>query len=257
MFSRSGAIKREPENGLLTLSGSHRQKHYRPVRLFGHIMSLEFNRHSLHQTDFSHRHTALADGTAGFHISCLVGRIIIVIPMVYLLVTAKHLPSNLAFLNLICALALAIGYSLAGKLKFHFDIRKTFTSIAIRASLGRSRKLKRAIENGIDVNESHIDGRTALMLAARNCKVENVRLLIEAGANITAIDHDGNTALIWASVLGNIKILQMLIDAGSDINAKNHEGKTALDIALPPGFMNKRAIGLLSRHGALKGNELQ
>ena len=189
--------------------------------------------------------------------SSAIGSIIIAIPVVYLLATAKHLPSNPAFLNLTCALALAIGYSLAGKLKFYFDIRKTFTSIAIRASLGRSRKLERAIENGIDVNEPHIDGRTALMLAARNCKVENVRLLIEAGANITAIDHDGNTALIWASVLGNIKILQMLIDAGSDINAKNHEGKTALDIALPPGFMNKRAIGLLTQHGALKGNELQ
>jgi ankyrin repeat protein len=186
-----------------------------------------------------------------------IGSIIIAIPMVYLLATAKHFPLNLAFLNLICALALTIGYSIAGKLKHYFDIRRTFTSTAIRASFGRSIKLKRAIENGIDVNESHVDGVTALMLAARNCKVENVRLLIEAGANIRAIDHNGNTVLIWASVLGNIKILQMLIDAGSDINAKNRKGETALDIASSFGFMNKRAIGLLSQYGALKGNELQ
>jgi hypothetical protein len=66
MFSRVGAIKREPENGLPTLSGSHLQKHSRPVRLFGHSLSLEFNLHSLHQTDFFNRQTALAHGTSGF-----------------------------------------------------------------------------------------------------------------------------------------------------------------------------------------------
>lgn len=184
-----------------------------------------------------------------------IGIIMILIPFGYLLITAKDLPLNLVFLNLTCALTLTIGYSIAGKLKVYLDIRREFTSTAIRVSLGRSRTLKRSIENRLDVNEPHVDGRTGLMLAARNCKVENVRLLIEAGANIRAIDHDGNTALIWASVLGNIKILQMLIDAGSDVNAKNHKGETALDIA-SSGHMNKRAIELLSQHGALKGSEL-
>src|SRR5262249_13400644 len=143
---------------------------------------------------------------------------------------AKNLPLNLVVLNLICVLALLIGYSIAIDLKSYLDTRR-FTSTAVIASLGTSRKLKRAIENGIDVNEPHIDGRTALMLAARNFKIENVKLLIEAGANIRANDHLGNTALIWASVIGNRRILQMLIDAGSDINARNHNGETALDIA--------------------------
>ena len=186
-----------------------------------------------------------------------IGNAIGLIPFAYLLITAKNLPLNLIFLNLICGLASIIGYGIAIDLKRDFDIRRTFTSTAIRASLGKSKKLQRAIENGVDANEPHTDGRTALMLAARNCRVENVRLLIIAGANIRATDHDGNTALIWASVIGNIRILQMLIDAGSDINAKNHNGETALDIA-SYGYMNKkRAIGLLSQHGALKGNELQ
>ncbi|HEY7181165.1 MAG TPA: ankyrin repeat domain-containing protein [Blastocatellia bacterium] len=207
-------------------------------------------------------HTVAAIGSAMLGvIGGIIGGIIVLIPVVYLLMNARRLPLNLAFLNLICVLALYIGYGNAIDLKRSLDIRRTFTSTTIRASLGKSRKLKRAIENGIDVNEPHTDWRTALMLAARNGKVENVRQLIEAGANIRAIDHDGNTALIWASVLGNIKILQMLIDAGSEINAKNHKGETALDIASatvsPAGFRNKRAMGLLSQHGALKGNELQ
>jgi len=185
-----------------------------------------------------------------------IGTVIIAIPFAYLMITAKNLPLNLIFLNLICGLALFIGYGIAIDLKRDFDIRRTFTSTAIRASLGKSKKLKRAIENGVDVNEPHTDGRTALMLAARNFRAENVRLLIEAGTNIRATDHDGNTALIWASVIGDRRILQMFIDAGSDINAKNHKGETALDIA-SSGYMNKRTIGLLSQHGALKGNELQ
>jgi hypothetical protein len=207
-------------------------------------------------------HTVAALGSAMLGvIGGIIGGIIVMIPVVYLLMNARRLPLNLAFLNLICILALYIGYGSAIDLKRSLDIRRAFTATAIRASLGKSRKLKRAIENGIDVNESHIDGQTALMLAARNGKVENVRLLIEAGANVRAIDHDGNTALILASALGHTKILPMLIDAGSDINAKNHKGETALDIASSPvsplGFRNKRAIGLLSQHGALKGNELQ
>jgi hypothetical protein len=185
-----------------------------------------------------------------------IGTTIILIPFAYLMITAKHLPLNLIFLNLIYGLAPFIGYDIAINLKRDFDIRRTFTSTAIRASLGKSKKLKRAIENGVDVNEPHTDGRTALMLAARNFRIENVRLLIEAGANIRATDHDGNTALIWASVIGNRRILLMLITAGSDINAKNHKGETALDIA-SLGYLNKRTIGLLSQHGALRGNELQ
>src|SRR5262249_15987278 len=159
-----------------------------------------------------------------------MGIIIFLIPMAYLLWAPKNLPLNLGVPNLICAFALFIGYIIAIDLKSYLDARK-FTSAAVIASLGTSRKLKRVIGNGIDVNEPHIDGRTALMFGGSNFKVENVRLLIEAGANIRAIDHVGNTALIWASVIGNIRILQMLIDAGSDINAKNHKGETALDIA--------------------------
>lgn len=75
MFSRVGAIKREPENGLPTLSGSLRQSQSRPVRLFGHSLRLELNLHSLHQTDFFHRHTALTEGASGFHVACLDGGI--------------------------------------------------------------------------------------------------------------------------------------------------------------------------------------
>ena len=221
---------------------------YRPFieNVTDKLFPLEKIRHKLRLSDFAALVTAMLS---------TIGSIIFLIPMAYLLGTPKNLPLNLRVPNLICALALAIGYIIAIDLKRYLDIRK-FASAAIRASLGKSRKLKRAIENGIDVNESHIDGRTALMLAARNFKVENVRLLIEAGSNISAIDHNGNTALIWASVIGNLRILQMLIDAGSDINAKNHKGETALDIA-SSGYSMRRQIRLLSQHGALKGNELQ
>src|SRR5262245_8759280 len=66
VFTRRRHKEREPENGLPTLSGSHRQKHSHPVRLSGHSLSLEVDLHSFNQTDFFHRHTALAHCTSGF-----------------------------------------------------------------------------------------------------------------------------------------------------------------------------------------------
>ena len=75
--SRSGImkLKRKPENGLPPLSGSYRQNHSHFVRLLGHSLSLEVDLHSLHQTDFFHRHTALAHDTSGFRVACLDGGI--------------------------------------------------------------------------------------------------------------------------------------------------------------------------------------
>ncbi|HKC89200.1 MAG TPA: hypothetical protein VKG02_24665, partial [Blastocatellia bacterium] len=59
-----------------------------------------------------------------------IGTVIIAIPFAYLMITAKNLPLNLIFLNLICGLALFIGYGIAIDLKRDFDIRRTFTSTA-------------------------------------------------------------------------------------------------------------------------------
>jgi hypothetical protein len=102
-------------------------------------------------------------------VTCFV---FISIPIIYLLITSKKLPLSLVNLNLISVLALVVGYFLTSNLNSYLEKRKNEPSL-IRASLGNNKTLKRMIESRIDVNESDINGQTALMFAAFNCKVEN------------------------------------------------------------------------------------
>ena len=54
------------------------------------------------------------------------------------------------------------------------------------------------------------DGQTALMLAAENGKLHNVRALIMAGADVNARDKDGQTALMLAKENDEPAIVRLL-----------------------------------------------
>ena len=51
---------------------------------------------------------------------------------------------------------------------------------------GSSHCVKLLLDAGADVNEPAVNGRTALMHAARDGNVNSVKLLIEAGADVNA-----------------------------------------------------------------------
>lgn len=89
-------------------------------------------------------------------------------------------------------------------------------------------EVRKAIENGVDVNGKYKYGRTALMMAIKNKSSDIAMLLIENGANVNAKDATGGTALMTAAFYNCLEIAKLLIDEGVDTDAKDMYGMTAL-----------------------------
>lgn len=78
------------------------------------------------------------------------------------------------------------------------------------------------------IEEEDVDGRTPLLLAAINDKIEVAKVLLKHGAKIEHKDSEGNTPLIWAAQLGFKKMVEILLESGAKIEAKDNEGKSPL-----------------------------
>ncbi len=105
------------------------------------------------------------------------------------------------------------------------------------------------IKAGADVNLPLPNGRTPLMLAARQLprtkKLRLLDMLLTANADVNAVDEDGDTAFHHAaSYLARIK----LVKAGLNVNAANVDGVTPLMLAAKSGSI--RLVKELLARGA-------
>jgi ankyrin repeat protein len=93
---------------------------------------------------------------------------------------------------------------------------------------GDVKEVERLIRSGVDLDSGDNRGRTALMWASYENRVEVVKLLIEAGADLDIRDNVGFTTLIWASFYNRIEVVKLLISAGANLNIRSDGGHTAL-----------------------------
>lgn len=91
--------------------------------------------------------------------------------------------------------------------------------------------VKKLIQKGAKLNP--IYDITPLGLAARDNKLNIVKLLIEAGADLDfqMEEVEKNTALMIAAENGNFEIVKTLVEAGADVNLKSIYGEHALSMA--------------------------
>lgn len=83
-----------------------------------------------------------------------------------------------------------------------------------------------------DPDKKDKNGRTALMLAAKNGETEKINLLIKSGADVNLSDKDGWTALMNAArYQNNPETVKLLLEAGADPLQKNNYGSSALMLA--------------------------
>ena len=109
--------------------------------------------------------------------------------------------------------------------------------------------LESFINEELDINVKVKDGKTILMLAAEEGRVDTVKALIRKGVDVNIKEEKhGRTALLYAVWLGDIETVQALIDGGADVNAKDIEEATILDIAIIRE--NAEVIKLLRKAGA-------
>ena len=71
-------------------------------------------------------------------------------------------------------------------------------------------------------------GRTALMEAAEDGRVDLIRFLLGLGADVNCTGHTGGTALLEAATAGAVDCVRLLIDRGARVNQVADHGWTPL-----------------------------
>jgi ankyrin repeat protein len=117
------------------------------------------------------------------------------------------------------------------------------------ASAARLERIRRSLEQGLDVNKADPTGRTALMMAAFEGYTEVVELLLDHGAEVDRPDGAGRTAMMYAASGPFPQTVELLVQSGADVNhADTVEAWTALMLAAAEG--HQPVVEVLLRHGA-------
>jgi len=111
-------------------------------------------------------------------------------------------------------------------------------------------KIRKLIENGVDVNSKPYGNNTPLIYAAEFDRIEIIEILIEAGANVNLKNDHNKTPLMYAiedKIVGNkcsIEISKMLINAGADLTIKDNNGDDFFDYLKMNGY-NKQSDDII------------
>ena len=108
------------------------------------------------------------------------------------------------------------------------------TALMFASMNGRIEIVRLLLDKGIDPNMVDKYDKTALHFASISGNTGIVKLLLDRGTDLDIVDNYG-TALMWASMYGHIDIVELLLAKGSDPNIVNKHGKTALMIAIISG----------------------
>jgi ankyrin repeat protein len=114
--------------------------------------------------------------------------------------------------------------------------------------------IRTLLHQRVDVNESQVDGMTALHWAAYRDDLDTAELLVRAGANVKAANRYGVTPLSLACTNGNTAMVDMLLQAGADPNTTLPGGETALMTASRVGTLAS-VKALLSRGANVHGKD--
>lgn len=125
------------------------------------------------------------------------------------------------------------------------------TPLIHAAAEGKVEALGYQLAHGAAVNATDSCACTALMYAATYGHLEAVRVLIEHGAEVEATSQDGWTPLIATSYNGHLSVVQLLLEHRANVEAADERGWTSL---MHVAFNGDNAtLRCLLDHGALSG----
>ena len=99
------------------------------------------------------------------------------------------------------------------------------------------------INNGLDIDKIHEDGKTTLQIEIENKNFANVEFLVNCGADLNVVDENDKN-IIYKEILkgySNYQMIDFLVSKGASLEAKDLDEKTIFDdiieiIAITKGF---------------------
>lgn len=128
------------------------------------------------------------------------------------------------------------------------NLNDTNEALMEAAEDGNLKEVKALIKARANVNAVDDFKETALMKAAEGEHLEVMKVLIEASADVNAVDNFKETALMQAAEEEHLGVIKVLIEAGADVNAVNSFKKTALMLASENKHV--KVVNLLLEAGA-------
>ena len=90
----------------------------------------------------------------------------------------------------------------------------------------------------LTADATHSNGKTALMLAARDRDRRKVEHLLEQGADVNKANNNGGTPIMYAALGGDLEIVRMFLVRGAEVNAMAKNGWSALMISAAKGYID-------------------
>lgn len=112
------------------------------------------------------------------------------------------------------------------------------------------------LENNANLNLRDSDGKTVLMNVITTDNNNEYELLINYIQNIELDlpDNSGRTALIYATINNKVNICNLLIQNGANLNLADISGKTALDYSIENNFSNITILLSLNQNNSIENN---
>lgn len=105
-----------------------------------------------------------------------------------------------------------------------------WTALMYTCSYNRPKMFTRLLEKNADINLRNEDGVTALSHACR-ADISVLSRLLELKTNVNSRSNNGGTALMLACFIGKFEVVRVLLSNGADTEVSNVKNQTALDIA--------------------------
>lgn len=107
------------------------------------------------------------------------------------------------------------------------------TALLLAAFQGNLSNVKALVEAGADLEA---DGWTPLIYASFEGRSDVVAYLLTLDVDIDAQSDTGITALMAATRNNHVEVVKLLLDQEADIDLKNQNNQTALDMAIAAGY---------------------